>query len=100
MIIVVATMEVDPADRERYLDSKRDQAAATRLEHGCLDYAFSSDADDPGTVRLIERWERMDDLEAHLATLSAAPAPDEEPVPVHGGEAVVYEADVITPPWG
>lgn len=99
MIIVVATMGVEPGDRNRYLETKRAQVTATRDEPGCIEYAYAADASDPGTVRLIERWEGMADLEAHLAALRSAPPPQEQPVRVISTDAVVYEATAVRPPW-
>ena len=66
MIIVVGTFEVDAADRERFLRSKAGQTATTRDEPGCIEYAFAADGVDPTRVRLIERWETMADLGAHV----------------------------------
>jgi quinol monooxygenase YgiN len=99
MIIVLGTIEVDDADRERFLREKGPQTAATRDEHGCVDYAFSADGEDPGRVRLVERWETMADLEAHVAALRAAPAPTGSPVPSRMLGIEVLEARVVTPPW-
>ena len=41
MIIVLGTFEVDAGDRQRFLDEKAPQVAATRAEVGCVDYAFA-----------------------------------------------------------
>ena len=73
MIIVLGTIEVEPADRVRYLDEKSSQVTATLAEGGCIDYAFAADGVDPGRVRLVEKWESMADLEAHVTALRAAP---------------------------
>ena len=99
MIVVLGIIEVDAADRERYLAEKAPQVAATRAEAGCLDYAFGADADDPTRVRLVERWEHMADLEAHVAALSASPAPERPPVASHTVAVEVFEARVVRPPW-
>ncbi len=99
MIVVLGIFEVDAADRERYLAEKAPQVAATRAEAGCLDYAFGADADDPGRVRLVEQWEHMADLEAHVAALSASPAPEPPPVPSRTVAIEVLEARAVRPPW-
>lgn len=99
MIIVVATMHVAPEDRDRYLDSKRGQVTATRDETGCLEYAYAADADDPGKVRLLEQWESMADLEAHLAALRSAPPSSTPNVEVRSTKAELYDATPVTPPW-
>jgi quinol monooxygenase YgiN len=99
MIIVLGIVEVDPGDRVRFLEEKAPQVVATRAEAGCVDYAFSADAGDPGRVRLVERWETMGDLEAHIAALRAGPKPAQPPVPSHMVSIDVLEAEVVTPPW-
>ena len=38
----------------------------SRKEPGCHSYAFSVDVNDATTVRIFERWESMQDLEAHF----------------------------------
>ena len=98
MIIVLGTYEVDAAERERFLDAKASQVAATRTERGCLAYGFSADAGDPGRVQLVERWESMADLEAHVTALRAAPAAGGA-VPSRMVEVEVYEAHPVAPPW-
>jgi len=99
MIVVLGIIEVEAADRERYLAEKAPQVTATRAEAGCLDYAFGADADDPGRVRLVERWEHMADLEAHISALSASPAPERPPVPSRTVAIEVLEARAVRPPW-
>jgi quinol monooxygenase YgiN len=99
MIIVLGIIEVDAGDRQRYLEEKAPQEVATRDEAGCIEYVFSAEAGDPGRVRLVERWETMADLEAHLAGLRAGPGPDRPPVPSRMVAIDVLEAEVITPPW-
>jgi quinol monooxygenase YgiN len=99
MIMVIGTIEVDLADRVRFLEEKQTQVMATRAEAGCLDYAFAADSVDAGLVRLVERWESMADLEAHVAGLRAAGRPDQPPVPSKMRDLTVYEAQAVSPPW-
>ena len=91
MIVVAGYFDVAEEDRQAYLDAKADQAAHTLGEPGCREYAFSADAAHPGRVRLIEQWDSMDDLAAHLAALRASgPAPS--PVAVLSTQFQVFEA--------
>ncbi len=99
MIIVLGIFEVDPADRDRFLADKAPQVAATLQETGCVDYAFSADAGDPGRVRLTERWDTMADLDAHITALRAGPGPTRPAVPSTTVAVDVLEAHVVTPPW-
>ncbi len=98
MIIVTGNYQIQPDDRDRFLRSKRDQVERTRKETGCLEYAFSADADQPDLVRLIELWASMDDLHAHVRGLRSAP-PQPQGVEVVSTKVTVYEATPATPPW-
>jgi quinol monooxygenase YgiN len=89
MIIVAGTMEVDPADRDLFLQGRAEQVKATLREPGCIEYSFAADAFDPGRVRLFEVWESQEALTAHLGALSTTQ-------PSGGGPAVaVKKADVL-----
>jgi quinol monooxygenase YgiN len=99
MIVVLGIIEVAVGDRERFLEEKAPQVVATRAEVGCVDYAFAADAEDPGRVRLVERWETMADLEAHVAGLRSAPAPTRPPVPSTMVAIDVLEAEAVRAPW-
>lgn len=102
MIIVTGNYEVPPDQRERFMSSKREQVARTRHEKGCLEYAFSADADRPGLVRLFELWESMDDLNAHLQGMRSAPAPGpgaEPAVEVTSSTFALFEGAPIPAPW-
>lgn len=98
MIIVTGNFHVPPDQRGRFMSSKQGQAERTRKETGCLEYAFSADADQPGLVRLIELWESMDDLHAHVQGLRSGP-PQPKGVEVVSTTVAVYEATPATPPW-
>jgi quinol monooxygenase YgiN len=74
MLIVEGTIDVDPADREAFLEGRRAAVTATRSEPGCIEYAFSADLIDPGRVRVFERWASAEDLDAHLGQLGQRPA--------------------------
>ena len=94
MIIVTGNYQVPPDQRDRFMSSKREQVKRTRHEAGCIEYAFSADAEQPGLVRLIELWESMDDLKAHLQGLDANPPqgqPDDPGVEVTSSTFAVFE---------
>ena len=91
MIVVAGFFDVAEGDRRAYLDSKSVQSAHTLEETGCREYAFSADDAHAGRVRLIEFWDSMADLQAHLANLrTSAPLPS--PVAVLCVEFHVFEA--------
>jgi quinol monooxygenase YgiN len=102
VIIVTGQYEVPPDQRDRFMSSKREQVAKTRGEKGCLEYAFSADAEQPGLVRLFELWESMDDLSAHLQGMRSAPAPalgGEPAVEVSASTFALFEGASIPAPW-
>ena len=97
MIVVAGFFDVAAGDRRAYLDSKAAQAADTREETGCHEYAFSADDAHAGRVRLIELWESMADFESHLANLRTSP-PRPSPVAVLSSEVRLFEATPIRLP--
>ena len=73
MIIVTGSYRVPADERDRFISSKLEQMATSRDEAGCVEYAYSADAEHPDLVRLIELWESMADLEAHVQRLRSDP---------------------------
>ncbi len=76
MIHVLATVEVVPGKREDFLKEFRKVIPDVRREKGCIEYGPAVDIptgipvpiplrDD--VVVIIEKWENLDDLKAHLA---------------------------------
>ena len=86
MLIVEGTIDVEPAERDAFLQGRRDGVLATRSEPGCIDYAFSADLVDPGRVRVFERWESAEALDAHLSLMAGGRAP--------GGSVAVLATDL------
>jgi quinol monooxygenase YgiN len=83
MLIIAGTITVNPDEREAFLTSRRGTVAKARAQQGCIEYAFSADAVDPACVRLFERWETEEDVDAWLRTHRAEPDDPEHPkVPV------------------
>ncbi len=79
MLIVTGTFEVDPEDRDAFLQSRVEAMKTSRAEGGCLAYVFAADPLEAGRVILFERWESEEALAAHIvgmqAARAAAPAP-------------------------
>ena len=67
MLIVAGEVVGEEGAVERVRDALRSMEEATRKEPGCLTYAFSVDINDPGMIRIFERWESMEALQAHFA---------------------------------
>lgn len=96
MIIVAGTFEVDPAERDAFLQSREEGMRRSRSEPGCIAYVFSADPVEPGRVVLFERWESKDALRDHLAAAQAA-GPQPSAVAVRSAEIQQYEISAVGP---
>lgn len=93
VIVVIGTFDVAPADRGEFIAARAAQVETSLGEDGCLDYALSLDAYDPGRVRLVERWTDADALAAHVKAIherGGVPAT----VAVISRDVTVIEGDV------
>ena len=77
MIHVIATIELKPNSRENYLKVLRNNVSNVKAEAGCLGYEPAVDIDSglpaQGAVRenvvtIVEAWESLEHLVAHLKT--------------------------------
>lgn len=91
MIIVAGAIEVDPAERESFLASRREVMRRSRAEEGCLEYCFSADPLEAGRVVLFERWASKEALDQHIAVLRGDPPPAEGDVRPATSSVAVYE---------
>lgn len=75
MIHVIATIEIAPGKRTEFLREFYQIVPEVRAEKGCVEYGPTVDlptsipAQPPvreDVVTIVERWETLDDLEAHL----------------------------------
>jgi quinol monooxygenase YgiN len=75
MIYVIATVEVKPGKREDLLKRVRQLVPKVRAEKGCVDYGPAVDASTTikaqiplgeNFVVMVEKWEGIKELEAHL----------------------------------
>jgi len=66
MLIVMAEAEVEDGAVDTIRDALQTMEAETRKEPGCITYAFSLDVHSPTTLRISERWESMEALQAHF----------------------------------
>jgi quinol monooxygenase YgiN len=96
VIIVAGYFVVDPAERDQFLRSRADVMRASRTEAGCITYAFTPDALDPGRVLLFERWESKAALADHLTALRQRPRPAGG-VEVRESEVLQYEISAVGP---
>ena len=66
MIVIAGTFDVDPSDRDAFLEAAKAVMVETLKEDGCHAYSFTPDVTDPSVVRLFERWESEDHLTPHM----------------------------------
>jgi len=67
MIIVEGHVRMESAgDFERVRSAAAAQIAASKAEGGCIDYTYAIDVLDPQIMRVLERWQSWDALEAHF----------------------------------
>ena len=75
MIHVVATIEVAEGKRDQFLEEFHKLVPLVREEDGCLEYGPTIDFETnieaqggvrPNVVTVVEKWESIEALEAHL----------------------------------
>lgn len=75
MIHVIATIKVKPGMREKFLSIQSGIVSQVRAEKGCVSYVPAVDTESgipvqvdlrPDVVTVIEAWESLPDLMAHL----------------------------------
>ena len=66
MLILSGTVRMEPGDIPVIREAAIAMMAATRAEEGCLEYEFAEVIGEPGTMRIYERWESVEALEAHF----------------------------------
>lgn len=77
MIVIRATLPLDPDRMDEAADLGGDLAEASRAEDGVVDYQVAEDLESPGVLRIFEVYEDADAFAAHgdtdhLAAFQAA----------------------------
>ncbi len=81
MICVIATMETAAGRRDDLIELFRPLMPQVRAEPGCIDYTAMIDTRSgmaeqeplrPNALVVVEKWESLDALQAHLKTLHMA----------------------------
>ena len=67
-ILVTGTIDLDPANRDGFIEAAEACMAATRAEDGCESYVFSGDLTNPGRFYVAEQWATQDSMDTHMAT--------------------------------
>lgn len=93
-MIVQGVFDLEPEERDRFIEATKAGMESSRAEEGCLEYVFAADPLDPARVILSERWESMELLKKHMAGQAGRPAGD-RPRP-RSAEIVMYEVASAT----
>jgi quinol monooxygenase YgiN len=93
MIVLNATIPVDPDSREQAVEAATDLAQASREEDGVVDYRVTADLEDENVIRIFEQYADDDAVNAHME--SDHYKAFESQVPEFAGGAVeLYRFDV------
>lgn len=68
MVVIAGVIRIDPGRREEAIRAAVEVARATRLEPGCISYAFGADLEEPDVFRVFEEWESQEALDRHFQT--------------------------------
>lgn len=76
MIYVVVSTRMKPGKLQEFVDQFKTLAETVRKEKGCVQYVAAVDLEtglppqtlDKDVVTILEKWESMEALQAHLAT--------------------------------
>ena len=68
MLIVIAKAKVGSGTIEPGREAIAAMVEASLAEQGCLDYTFTTDVLDPGTMLIVEKWVDDAALAAHFQT--------------------------------
>lgn len=72
MIVVNAIIGSTPEDIAALKDAVGAMEKASRAEPGCDDYTFCVELSDPGTLRIVEKWQTLEALMEHMGTAHMA----------------------------
>ena len=98
MLLILGTVRLPAEALERARPVMARMIAASRAEAGCLDYAYAQDINDPGLIRVSERWADRPALEAHFASAHIAEWRAAWPeLGIHDRDLVVYEVEEPAP---
>ncbi len=99
MINVIASIQVKKGKKQEFVNSFKEYAVKVKKEKGCIDYFPAVDvktgmpvqAMDENVVTIIEKWESMDALNAHLASPEMQARMKEEADMVEGSSIKILQ---------
>jgi quinol monooxygenase YgiN len=66
LIVIHATVLIDPAKTDAAVAAAKEMMAESRKELGCQAYTFTRDLSEPGRFHIIEEWESDEALAIHF----------------------------------
>ena len=67
MLIILGTFVLaDGVDRDQFVQERAGALRIWRQEPGCIEYTMGADAMDKSQVLVVEIWDKLESLEAHL----------------------------------
>ena len=98
MIIINGRFESNEENIAALKDAVAVMERASRAEAGCQDFAFSVELNDPNALRITERWDDMEALQAHFASPHMAEFRKSlATLPAEGREVHFYEVEREVP---
>jgi quinol monooxygenase YgiN len=68
MLIITGTVRLPPENLAAARPVMAAMVAASRIEDGCIEYAYAEDVLEPGLIRIVEVWRDRAALDAHFET--------------------------------
>jgi quinol monooxygenase YgiN len=94
MILISGTIRLPADGLAAALPAMRAMMAASRVEAGCIAYAYAQDLDDPGLIHVAERWTDRAALAAHFASAHLAQWRAQfGALGIHGRDLILVEGD-------
>ena len=66
MIVLIATLTIQPGSAAAVIAAATPCISGTRAEPGCLSYDLHHSVTDPDTMVFVERWAARDAIDAHM----------------------------------
>lgn len=67
-IVIHAKVTTAPGTTQAMKGAIAAMEKASRTEHGCIEYVFTTALNDPTEMRIFEQWQSIEALKAHFAT--------------------------------
>ena len=66
MIVLNVKIETNQGTVAELKDAVAAMEKASRAEPGCIEYVFSTEINNPTSIRIIEHWKDIDSLKVHF----------------------------------